>query len=78
MEFHVRAPGRLPVLSRIEEALLAQDPAAVVDIDPLQGLRVSTTIDAGRLAELLNAAGGQVQAPEVEARPSVCCGGCSG
>ncbi|MEN1942024.1 hypothetical protein WCE39_13180 [Luteimonas sp. MJ174] len=78
MEFHVRASRSLPPLVVIEDALLAFDPAAVVDIDPAQGLRVSAAIDAAQLAALINQVGGDVQATEVEQQPSVCCGGCSG
>ncbi|MGY0612967.1 MULTISPECIES: hypothetical protein [unclassified Luteimonas] len=78
MEFHVRASRPLPPLVVIEDALLAFDPAAVVDIDPAHGLRVNAAIDAARLAALINEVGGDVQPAEVEQQPSVCCGGCSG
>lgn len=78
MEFHVRASRPLPPLVVIEDALLAYDPAAVVDIDPAQGLRVNAAIDAARLVGLLNEVGATVDPGEVEQQPSVCCGGCSG
>ncbi len=78
MEFHVRASRPLPPLLVIEDALLAHDPAAVVDIDPAQGLRVSAIIDAAQLVALLNDIGGAVEPGEVEQQPSVCCGGCGG
>ncbi|MBJ6985520.1 hypothetical protein [Luteimonas sp. MC1750] len=78
MEFHVRASRPLPPLAVIEDALLAFDPAAVVDLDPAQGLRVSAAIDAAQLVDLLNGVGGAVLPAEVEQQPSVCCGGCSG
>lgn len=78
MEFHVRASRPLPPLAVIEDALLAFDPAAVVDLDPAQGLRVSAAIDAAQLVDLLNGVGGGVLPAEVEQQPSVCCGGCSG
>ncbi|MBJ6979788.1 hypothetical protein [Luteimonas sp. MC1895] len=78
MEFHVRASRPLPPLAVIEDALLAFDPAAVVDLDPAQGLRVSAAIDAAQLVDLLNGVGGAVDPGEVEQQPSVCCGGCSG
>lgn len=78
MEFHVRASRPLPPLAVIEDALLAFDPAAVVDIDPAQGLRVNAAIDAAQLVGLINEVGGDVQPAEVEQQPSVCCGGCSG
>ena len=78
MEFHVRASRALPPLAVIEDALLAFDPAAVVDIDPGQGLRVNAAVDAARLMALLNGVGGAVRPGEIEQQPSVCCGGCGG
>lgn len=78
MEFHVRASRPLPPLATIEDAVLAFDPAAVVDIDPASGLRVNAAIDVAELTALLNGVGGAVDPGEVEQQPSVCCGGCSG
>lgn len=78
MEFHVRASRPLPPLRVIEDALLAFDPAAVVDIDPARGLRVNAAIDTPSLVALLNRIGGAVEPAEVERMPSACCGGCSG
>ncbi|MGY1459478.1 MULTISPECIES: hypothetical protein [unclassified Luteimonas] len=78
MEFHVRASRPMPPLAVIEDALLAFDPSAVVDIDPAHGLRVNAAIDAAQLMALLNEVGGAVEPGEVEQQPSVCCGGCSG
>jgi len=78
MEFHVRASKPLPPLLVVEDALLAFDPAAVVDLDPAQGLRVNAAISAAELLALLNEVGGAVEPGEVEQQPSVCCGGCSG
>ena len=78
MEFHVRASQPLPPLAIIEDALLTFDPASVVDVDLVQGLRVNAAIDATALVELLNGVGGRVLPGEVEQQPSVCCGGCSG
>ena len=78
MEFHVRAARPLPPLAIIEDALLAFDPASVVDFDRVQGLRVNAAIDAAQLVELLNGVGGHVLPGEVEQQPAVCCGGCSG
>lgn len=78
MEFHVRTAGPLPTLAIIEDALLAFDPAAVVDLDLVQGLRVNAAIDAAALVQLLNDVGARVLPGEVVQQPSVCCGGCSG
>ena len=78
MEFHVRASQPLPPLAIIEDALLAFDPASVVDVDLVQGLRVNAAIDAAARVVLLNGIGARVLPGEVEQQPSVCCGGCSG
>ena len=78
MEFHVRASRPLPPLPIIEDALLAFDPASLVDVDLVQGLRVNAAIGAAELVQLLNGIGGDVSPAEVEQQPSVCCGGCSG
>lgn len=78
MEFHVRPTRPLPPLVVIEDALLALDPAAVVDIDPVRGLRVNAAIDSARLVALINGLGGAISPAEVEQQASVCCGGCSG
>ena len=78
MEFHVRASRPLPPLAVIEDALIALDPAAVVDIDWSRGLRVNAAIDVAGLVALINAAGGEVDVREVEQQPTACCGGCSG
>lgn len=78
MEFHVRTARRLPGLSTIEAALVARDPAAVVDMHPVAGLRVGAAIDIATLVALLNRAGGEVAPGDVEPQPSVCCGGCGG
>lgn len=78
MEFHVRASRPLPPLLVVEDALLAFDPAAVVDLDPEQVLRVNAAISAAELLALLNELGASLEPGEVEQQPSVCCGGCSG
>jgi hypothetical protein len=78
MEFHVRAARPLPPLVAIEDALRAFDPAAVVDIDPDRGLRVSAAIEATQLVAMLDLLGATVDRAEVVRQASVCCGGCSG
>ncbi len=79
MEFHVALDGMHPDAGRLEDALLAQDPAAVLDLDA-EGtlLRVSTWLPAGDLLEVLASAGCPVPEARLRQLPSVCCGGCSG
>ena len=78
MEFHVRSARPLPPLAVIEDALQQLDPAAVVDLDPTQGLRVNAALGEQELVALLNRLGGEVRPDEAVRQPSVCCGGCSG
>ena len=63
----------------IEQALREVDPAALVDIDPLDGsLRVAASVDAVQLVALLDRAGYPVARSQVAQAASTCCGGCSG
>ena len=79
MEFHVRFAGAKPDLQAFETRLLALDPAALVDLDATSAqLRVSTVAQVQELADALAAAGHPVALRDIEAQPSVCCGGCIG
>lgn len=79
MEFHVRLAGERPDLARIGDALLGEDPAALLDVD--EGgdvLRISTWLPADDLLLLLRQAGYPMPPERLRQLPSVCCGGCSG
>lgn len=79
MEFHVQLAGPLPDREAVDEAILAADPAAVIDIDAAgQTLRVAASVDADELIRLLGRAGYPVSTAQVRQLPSICCGGCSG
>ena len=79
MEFHLRLATAKPELQAFETRLLALDPAALVDLDATSAqLRVSTVAQVQELADALAAAGHPVALRDIEAQPSVCCGGCSG
>lgn len=79
MEYHIQISGPEPDLVAVEDALLAADPAALVDIDPASPtLRVATSVDARQLVALLGEAGYPVTPAQVVQLPSICCGGCSG
>ncbi|MEZ5464396.1 MAG: hypothetical protein R3F22_04015 [Lysobacteraceae bacterium] len=79
MEFHVQLRSRSTPLAAIEAQLLQVDPAAVIDIDPLNPLlRIATLIESPALVNLLNKAGLDVSAADIRQLPSTCCGGCSG
>jgi hypothetical protein len=78
MEFHVRIAAPLVDIGMIERQLLELDPAGLVDLRGADLLRVSTCIHHAELVGVLDAAGYPVPYTEVEAQPSVCCGGCSG
>lgn len=77
MEFRVKLVA--PDLGVIEEAVRAADPAALVDVDPVdRTLRVTAWVDADDLAALLTQAGYPVTLQHIHQVPSICCGGCSG
>lgn len=77
MEFRVKMVA--PDVGAIEEAVQAADPAALVDVDPVdQTLRVTAWVDADDLVALLTQAGHPVTLQQVHQVPSICCGGCSG
>ena len=79
MEFHVRLPDRRAPLDAIEARLLDLDPAALIDLDPLNPqLRIATMIESPALQVLLKEAGLDVPAEDIRQLPSICCGGCSG
>lgn len=79
MEFHIDLVDALPDLGAVTEAILALDPAALVDLDPLQRvLRVAGSLDATELVSLIERSGYPLQAHQVTQLPSVCCGGCGG
>lgn len=79
MKFNIRTNGRPVDLASVEQALLAADPAAMIDLDGLNNvLRVSTYLDSAGLHGVCADAGFSVPLNDVEQLPSECCGGCSG
>lgn len=79
MEFHVTLSGATPDPSVVEDAILAVDPAALVDIDAsTRRLRIATSLDGRQLVALLNQAGVSVAPTQLVQLPSNCCGSCSG
>lgn len=79
MKFNVRTHGQPVDLASIEQALLATDPAAMIDLDGLNNvLRVSSYLDGAGLQGLMSDAGFSVPLGDVEQLPSECCGGCGG
>ena len=78
MEFRVNMPGPIDP-GAIEQALREVDPAALVDIDAVDGtLRVAATLDLVELLALLNSAGYPLRRTQVAQAASLCCGGCGG
>lgn len=79
MEFHIHLGDGGIDATDIERRLREIDPAGLADVDAGSGrLRLSANLSSGEVVFLLRAAGCQVDAAQVEIRPSVCCGGCSG
>lgn len=78
MEYRITLPPATRDPMRLEGALLAADPAAVFDVDPSRVARVATTLGTADLSALLRALGDGFGDAQVQALPSICCGGCSG
>lgn len=79
MEFHIALTDTSPATDVVQDALFDVDPAAVVDLD-MSGLvmRVSSSLTAADLIEVLRQTGWTVAPAQVVQLPSICCGGCSG
>ena len=79
MQIHIKLADSPVELARLQAALVAIDPAAVIDRDPLSAqLRVSAGLSAGELQAVARAAGLELVDAQIERRPSECCGGCGG
>lgn len=79
MEFKVELGGCVADLGAVREALIAADPAAVADLDPLNPvLRVSANLSSGELQALLARGGVDLAPGAIRPLPSNCCGGCGG
>lgn len=79
MEFHIALTDASPDPEAVQDALFDVDPTAVVDLD-MSGLvmRVSSSVTAADLIEVLRQTGWSVNPEQVAQLPSICCGGCSG
>ena len=79
MQFRIETSRPVPDLRRLEDALLAVDPAALVDMDVAGvNLRVASVLGADELWRLVSAAGCAVERARIVDVPSGCCGGCGG
>jgi len=79
MEFHIARDPGMPDIGVIEGAILDQDPAAVIDLDPAGGtVRLSTWMESRQLLAVLGRAGWKLQPERIDQQPSPCCGGCGG
>ena len=78
MEYVVTLPPDAPV-TMLQDAIVREDPSACIDVDPASGgLRVATVLDFDSLAGVLRQSGLVLVEDDLEQKPSVCCGGCSG
>lgn len=78
MEYRISPNGAWPPPSRIEDALLDADAAAVFDFDSTGELRIATTLELDDLHALLVQAGCALEKHHLRLLPSICCGSCSG
>ena len=79
MQFMLEVSRPITDLRGIEDALIAIDPAAVVDSDPAGiNLRVASTLCAEELLQIVTKAGHAIERSRIVGVPSECCGGCGG
>ncbi len=79
MEYQIRLAGPKPDLAAIQLSLHAVDPAALLAIDASgRELMIATNLGKGELQSLLRRNGLDLADGDLQARPSVCCGGCGG
>ena len=79
MQFRIKLSHSAPALGAIEHSIREVDPAALVDIDKTgETLRVSATLGADHLLDILKKTGWPVAENDLERVPSECCGGCGG
>ncbi len=79
MEFRIATGTHDVDLAAVENALLAADPAALVDINQATSmLRISTSLSAGELAKAVGQAGLPTSPESIFQLQSECCGGCGG
>jgi hypothetical protein len=79
MEYQLRLSEPIADLTCVREAVCALDPSAVMDTgaDGLT-LRINAVLAPLDLAWSLRRAGVPASVDQLQAQPSVCCGGCSG
>ena len=84
MQFTLDITRPVTDLHVLEEAVLAVDPAAMIDLVHASAnqvgatLRVASTLGADELSDVFTRAGYPVERGQLVGVPSVCCGGCSG
>lgn len=79
MEFHIPLSGTRPDLAALRALLTDADPGAMLDQDLLgQSLRVASDLSRRELQAVVRQAGLDLDESQIQAQPSVCCGGCGG
>jgi hypothetical protein len=79
MQFRLDILKPVEDLRRLEDALLAMDPAALIDIDSAGvTLRIASILGADELCRLVTDAGYPVEHNQLVGVRSECCGGCGG
>jgi hypothetical protein len=78
MQYLVAAAASIVAVEPIADQIEALDPAALVDVDRVGRLRISTVLPDAEVLVALSRAGLHVLPFELERQPSECCGGCGG
>lgn len=78
MQFKITLPANAPAFADIEDALLMEDPMAVLALQQDQAiLDIATCIESPHLLPILQQAGCNIDAHAIHQLPSLCCGECS-
>jgi len=78
MQYLVAATNGVFSVESITERLNHFDPSALVDVDHVGRLRISTLLRDAEVLLALGLAGLSVAAGDLERQASECCGGCGG
>ena len=79
MQFKLEVSRPISDMRRIEDAVRALDPAAVLDSDVAGiNLRVASALGVEELLQVVTNAGYAIEHSCIVAVPSECCGGCGG
>ena len=78
MQYLIAATSQIAPIDAVADRLNHLDPSALVDVDAVGRLRISTLLPDAEVLLALGLAGLFVAPADLERLPSECCGGCGG